>query len=66
MVKVNGEFDLEWEEGMTVRRLLEKMKFTFPMLVVSINGQIVLRDDWDTTLVPDGADVKVLHMVAGG
>ena len=66
MVKVNGEFDVEWEEGMTVRRLLEKMKFTFPMLVVSINGQIVLRDDWDTTLVPDGADVKVLHMVAGG
>ncbi len=66
MVKVNGEFDLEWEEGMTVRRLLEKMKFTFPMLVVSINGQIVLRDDWDTTLVPDGADVKVLHMIAGG
>ncbi len=66
MVKVNGEFEVEWEEGMTVRRLLEKMKFTFPMLVVSVNGQIVLRDDWDTTPVPDGAEVKVLHMVAGG
>ncbi|MBD3414197.1 MAG: sulfur carrier protein ThiS [Candidatus Aminicenantes bacterium] len=57
---------IEWEENMTVRRVLEVMNYTFKMLVVKVNGRLVKRKDYDHALVPKDADVKVLHLVAGG
>ncbi|MFO7979445.1 MAG: sulfur carrier protein ThiS [Candidatus Aminicenantes bacterium] len=57
---------VEWEEDMTVTRLLEVMNYTFKMLVVKVNGQLVKRKDYDKVVVPKNADVKVLHLVAGG
>lgn len=62
---VNGRSIL-WEEGMTVQRILEVMNYTFRMLVIKVDGRLVKRDDWSSHLVPQGADVKVIHMVAGG
>lgn len=65
MITVNGE-KVEWREGMTIRDILEEMNYTFPMLVISVNGEVVLRDRWNEFRVPDGAEVKVIHMMAGG
>ncbi|MBW6513393.1 MAG: sulfur carrier protein ThiS [Candidatus Syntrophosphaera sp.] len=64
-IKVNGH-DLEWEEGMTVRRVLAKMNYTFPMLVIKIDGRLVKKEDWETAEVPSGADVSVYHLISGG
>ncbi len=66
MIRVNDKFEVEWKPGMTIRDLLQALKFSFNMLVVSVNGTIVLRDRWDTYELHDGDEVKVLHMVAGG
>lgn len=65
MITVNNR-PVVWEEGMTVTRLLEKMNYTFRLLVVKINGRLVKRKDYDRTEIPSSADVKVLHLVAGG
>ena len=65
MIKVN-ENKVGWEEGMTVRSLLIKMTYTFPMLVVKINGNLVKKADYDTTLIPDEAEVMVIHLISGG
>jgi len=62
---VNGR-SIPWEEGMTVQRILEVMNYTFRMLVIKVDGRLVKRDDWSSHLVHQGADVKVIHMVAGG
>jgi len=51
---------------MTVRDVLRALNFTFPMLVISINGEIVPKEEWDTRQVQDGDDVRVMHMIAGG
>ncbi|PKN78472.1 MAG: thiamine biosynthesis protein ThiS [Candidatus Cloacimonetes bacterium HGW-Cloacimonetes-1] len=65
MIKVN-ENNVEWEVGMTVRSLLIKMKYSFPMLVVKINGDLVKKADYDTTPIPDEASVMVIHLISGG
>ncbi len=65
MITVNGE-KMDWEEGMTIQDLLNKMNFSFPMLVISVNGEIVLRGKWGKYEIPKDADVKVIHMMAGG
>jgi thiamine biosynthesis protein ThiS len=66
MIHVNDKFEIEWEEGMTVARLLERLNFSFPLIVVSIDGVLVPQDEYATRQVPEGAEVKVLHMTAGG
>ncbi len=66
MIRVNNQYDLEWHPGLTVQGVLDALKFSFRMIVVKINGQVVLRRDFATTPVPDGAEVQAIHMISGG
>lgn len=65
MIVVNGE-PLDWSDGMTVRDVLRARRFGFPLLIVRIDGILVDRGSYDSTPVPDGADVDVLHLMSGG
>lgn len=65
MIEVNGK-KLVWEEGMTVRRVLQLMNYTFPLIIVRVNGELIDNQDWDTALIPQGANVQALHQMAGG
>ena len=55
-----------WREGMTVADVLAERRFIFPLLVVSINGQHVPREAFATAVVPQGANVVVVHLMSGG
>jgi len=65
MIKVNGR-DFEWEEELTVEKLLEKKRYIFPKIIVKINGKLIKKEDWPTTIINDGDDVKAIHVFAGG
>jgi sulfur carrier protein len=62
---VNGN-EIDWEENLTITGVLKKMNYTFRMLVIKINGVLVRKGDYDTTVVPDGANVEVIHLISGG
>ena len=66
MILVNNRDKIEWQEGLTVSALLERLRYTFAHIIVKIDGQVVLREDYPTHLIPDGADVWVIHLIAGG
>ena len=66
MIRVNNKFDVEWQEGMTVSSILKILKFTFPMIIVSVNGKIVPKSEYGTTRIEDNDQVKVIHLIAGG
>lgn len=57
---------IPWNEGMTVRKVLELKKYTFKMLLVKINGQLIKKNEYDIATVPEGAEVKVIHLMSGG
>ena len=65
MIQVNGDA-MEWQAGLTVRDVLEKRNYRFPLLIISINGEWVDPNDYKTTIIPDAADVQVMHMISGG
>lgn len=54
------------QERITVNELLKLKKFSFKMLVVKINGQLVKKNEYNETFVSDGDDVMVLHLISGG
>jgi sulfur carrier protein len=66
VIRVNNRDEVEWEEGMTVSDLLERMRYTFPHIIVKVDGEVVPREEYPTRTIPDGADVRVIHLIAGG
>jgi sulfur carrier protein len=65
VICVNKE-ETEWEPGLTVQKILDRRKYTFPMIVVKVNDEIVHKEAYESYQVPDGADVRVIHLISGG
>lgn len=66
MITVNRRHRLEWFEGMTIRDVLKTMNYTYPDIVVRVNHQVILDEHYDDSTIPDEADVRVIHLIAGG
>jgi len=66
MIRVNDRDEIAWQEGMTVALLLEVCRFTSPKIAVFVEDELVRREDYAQHPVPDGATVKVLHLIGGG
>ncbi|HOY65619.1 MAG TPA: sulfur carrier protein ThiS [Candidatus Ozemobacteraceae bacterium] len=65
MLKVNGE-PLKYQENMTVSDVIRVKKFSFPLLIVKIDGVYIPRESYDVTPVPDGATLDIIHLISGG
>lgn len=64
-IKVNDNI-IEWHDNLTISELLKIMKYTFPMLVIKVDGQLIKRDQYKTFIVPNNSDVKIIHLMSGG
>ena len=65
MIEVGGK-QMPWHKGMTVSDLLDALNDPHPYAVVRINEQYVTRPNFDSTSVPDEAEVFLIPMIAGG
>jgi len=65
IIKLNGR-DFSWEDNLTIQGIIEKKKYTFPKLIVKLNGQHIEKEDYETTYVNDGDNVQIIHLLAGG
>ena len=57
---------IDWEENMNINFILKRMNYTFRMLVVKVDGQLVKKNEYESTIVQPDADVKVIHLISGG
>ena len=64
-IEVNGKV-VDWIENETVKELLKRMRYTFPLVVVKINDNVVPRKDFPEVKIPDNSKVAVIHMISGG
>jgi sulfur carrier protein len=65
MIKVSGK-KRAWHEGMTVADLLKELDDTHRYAVVRINETYVSRPKFEETTIPDGSEVFLVPMIAGG
>jgi sulfur carrier protein len=56
----------DWVENESISMLLKRMNYIFPMVVVKVNGAVVPKSAYDSTQIPDGAVVEVMHIESGG
>lgn len=64
-ITVNNKH-VQFIEQETVSDLLKRMHYTFPLIIVKINGELIKRNQYDDTIVPDNSNVKVIHLISGG
>ncbi|TCT14234.1 sulfur carrier protein [Natranaerovirga pectinivora] len=65
-IKINGEVK-ELEKALNVTELLQTQDVKMPEMVsVELNGEIIDRDDFDTTVVKENDEVEFLYFMGGG
>jgi thiamine biosynthesis protein ThiS len=60
------EKQVPWQAEMTVTALIEALGETYEYPAVRINNKVVSRPQFDQVTVPDGAQVYLIPLVAGG
>ncbi|MDP4125837.1 MAG: sulfur carrier protein ThiS [Bacillota bacterium] len=65
MIKLNNR-DYECQDGITVEELMKLNNFTYARIIVYLNGEVVLPENYASTTIHHGDDVKAIHLMAGG
>jgi len=66
-LKINGQDEKIEKEILTISDLLAYKNVEMPEMVsVEYNGEILDRDDFDTTQVGDGDQIEFLYFMGGG
>jgi sulfur carrier protein ThiS len=65
MVRVDGR-ELSWRDGITVADLLRDLNDNYPYAVARVHGRLIVARDFENTPIPDGAEVFLIPMIAGG
>lgn len=50
----------------SISQIMVIKSFKFRMLVVRLNDRLIKKDEYETTFVKDGDDLKIIHLVSGG
>ena len=66
MITINQRERIEWTPGTTVQDVLDRMNYTYPEVVIRVNGEVVMDEAYDSYTIPDEADVRIIHLMAGG
>jgi thiamine biosynthesis protein ThiS len=57
------EFD---QESLTLSDLIALKSYSFRLLVTKVNAKLIKKEDRDTTVIHDGDQVAIIHMISGG
>lgn len=65
-VTVNLEEEEFAESTLSVSEIMLRKRYTFPHIITRLNGHLVEREKRGSTLVSDGDDLEVYHLISGG
>lgn len=65
MLLNNRQFDY-YEKNMSIQDVIDVMRFTYPRLVVKVNGKLIQKKDYKNVFLNENDDLKIHHLLAGG
>jgi len=54
------------KDSITVTEMLLLKKFSFRMRIIKINGNLITKENYDTTVINNGDNVQMLYLMSGG
>ena len=61
----NREEEFSMEE-MTVEEMLVLKKFSFKMRIIKVNGLLISKEKYNSTIIHDEDKVQMLYLMSGG
>ena len=65
-ITLNGAIESFDGNSMTIRELLKAKGWSFPLIIMRKNGQLVERTAWDSVVVSGGDVIDAAHLMSGG
>jgi hypothetical protein len=66
MILINNRDRIPWSEGITVTQVFAVMGYDYALITVFINDVLVAEEEYDSTTIPDNANVQMIHLAHGG
>ena len=54
------------EESLSISQILEKMNYTYPIIVVEFMSRIIDKHEFESIFLKDGDEINIMHIFAGG
>ena len=65
-IMLNNRAEIIEGDIFSISQIMVIKSFKFRMLVVRLNDRLIKKEEYETTLVKDGDDLKIIHLVSGG
>lgn len=66
ILELNNREEIFELNKLNINELMAIKKYSYPKIIVKVNGRIIEKEDFASTFVKDGDKVVILHMLAGG
>ena len=54
------------KDSITVSEMLLLKKFSYKMRIIKVNGLLVSKEKYDSTIINNGDEVQMLYLMSGG
>jgi thiamine biosynthesis protein ThiS len=65
-ILLNNRKETVDREEISLAELIGYKNFSFRLLVTRVNGRLIKKEARESTIVKDGDEVQILHMISGG
>jgi len=65
-ITLNNNKETFEQSELSIQQIMNIKNYTFKMLVVKLNGKVIEKSNFDSTIVKDGDNLIILHLISGG
>ena len=66
IITINGKKYSNYQEGITVMELIEKLNLHKKQIIVELNQLALIKKDYQSQLLKDGDSIEIVQIAAGG
>ena len=66
IIKINGKKYSDYQEGITVQDLIEKLNLHDKQIIVELNQLALIKKDYQTQPLKDRDSIEIVQIAAGG
>ena len=66
IITINGKKYSDYQEGITVMELIEKLNLHKKQIIVELNQLALIKKDYQSQSLKDGDSIEIIQIAAGG
>jgi len=51
---------------MNIKDMLKMCNYSFPLIIIRVNEELILKNDYERFIIPDNSKIQVIHLISGG